>query len=231
MPGGSPAAALNIPGSPRTQAEREAQWAPYVQRMQQRSGECDVVVVGGGWGPGCERRHCDVCAGGATEGANARPARSRFLSTPPSPHPSHPSSTLDMLGEADKLPPWMQAGGPPRQENAFRRGVWGGGESKREDAPRRSEPRCWRASRDHFFFFHCPPSLLPTPELKQAKAHERAPAAARLARFLPRKQRDKLAQGGGGGEVAAEGGAAPAPGGGRYARAPAGPTSDPDKRE
>lgn len=48
MPGGSPAAALNIPGSPRTQAEREAQWAPYVQRMQQRSGECDVVVVVGG---------------------------------------------------------------------------------------------------------------------------------------------------------------------------------------
>jgi len=81
------------------------------------------------------------------------------------------------------------------------------------------------------FFFHCPPSLLPTPELKQAKAHERAPAAARLARFLPRKLRDKLAKGGGVGEVAAEGGAAPAPGGGRYARAPAGPTSDPDKRE
>jgi len=230
MPGGSPAAALNIPGSPRTQAEREAQWAPYVQRMQQRSGECDVVVVVGGWGPGCERRHCDVCAGGATEGANARPARSRFLSTPPSPHPSHPSSTLDMLGEADKVPPWMQAGGPPRQENAFRRGVCGGGNQSGRTRPVAPNLVAGEPA-GTTFFFHCPPSLLPTPELKQAKAHERAPAAARLARFLPRKLRDKLAKGGGVGEVAAEGGAAPAPGGGRYARAPAGPTSDPDKRE
>jgi len=32
------AAGLNVPGSPRTQAEREAQWGPYIQRMQQRSG-------------------------------------------------------------------------------------------------------------------------------------------------------------------------------------------------
>ena len=41
MPDFSPTAAaeLGVPGSPRTQAEREAQWGPYIQRMQQRSGE------------------------------------------------------------------------------------------------------------------------------------------------------------------------------------------------
>ena len=73
-------------------------------------------------------------------------------------------------------------------------------------------------------------SLLPFTELKQAKAHERPPAAARLARFLPRKLRDKLAaaKGGGGSGAEADGGAAA---GGLYARAPAGYTSDPDKRE
>ena len=66
------------------------------------------------------------------------------------------------------------------------------------------------------------PSMFTPPELKQAKAHERPPAALKLARFLPRKLRERLAQGGG-----AEGGG---PTGG-YARAPAGPASDPDKRE
>ena len=71
-----------------------------------------------------------------------------------------------------------------------------------------------------------PPPILSFSELKQAKAHERPPAALKLARFLPRKLRDRLAKGGGGSGVAADA----APGGG-YARAPAGPTSDPDKRE
>lgn len=75
---------------------------------------------------------------------------------------------------------------------------------------------------------HHHPSQKKNPELKQAKAHERPPAALKLARFLPKKLRAKLLAGRDGPAAEPAGEA----GGGRYARAPAGPSfSDPDKRE
>ena len=104
MPG-SPAEELNVPGSPRTQAEREAQWAPYVQRMQQRSGEwmgrggeAGAARAGGACASSllvCEKKRRRRRGRGG-RGGLPRPAPAASLALP--------QLTLAVLGVGDEVP-------------------------------------------------------------------------------------------------------------------------------
>ena len=104
MPG-SPAEELNVPGSPRTQAEREAQWAPYVQRMQQRSGEwmgrggeAGAARAGGACASSllvCEKKRRRRRGRGG-RGGLPRPAPAASLALP--------QLTLAVLGGGDEVP-------------------------------------------------------------------------------------------------------------------------------